>query len=167
MEEPTYEVNNLGHLGIIASIFKEYGIIEKIDSLLPPKTSANHKITHGQAIFAMVLQGLGFSKQRLYLSPEYLSHVAVAELFGPNVKAEYFNSDRLDRTLDAIYKYGATRFFTDSCLKIVLTNNLIKKFLFADSTSFHVTGKKYKNNGRIELKHGYNKDYRMDLGLWW
>ncbi len=125
IETPTSDVQNLGHLGIIAAIFTKYKIIEKIDSLLPK--SSNHKtITHGQAILAMVMQGLGFSNQRLYLSSEFLSHVAMVELFGEDAKPEYFNSATLGRTLDAIYNYGATRFFTDSCLGIVLKHNPLK-----------------------------------------
>ena len=32
-----------------------------------------------------------------------------------------------------------------------------------DTTTFCTTGRNYKNDGNIELKHGYSKDYRMDL----
>ncbi len=162
MDTPVTEIQNIGHLGIIAAIFKKYKIIEKIDNLLP-KSSNNKTITHGQAILAMVLQGLGFSSQRLYLSSDFFSHVALKELLGPDVKPEYFNSAVLGRTLDAIFKYGATKFFTDTCLGIVLKNNLLTKIIHSDTTSFSVTGRKYKNKGNFELKCGYSKDSRMDL----
>jgi len=161
-EIPTCDVKNLGHLGIIAAIFKEYKIAERIDSLLP-KISNNQTITHGEAILAMVMQGLGFSNHRLYLSAEFFSHVAMQGLFRSTIKAEHFTADTFGRTLDAIYKYGPTKFFTDSCLKIIMDNKLLKKFFFIDTSTFYVTGKKYKHDGKIELKHGHSKDHRMDL----
>jgi transposase len=159
---PTSEMKLLSHLGILVAIFKQYQIIEKIDRLLP-KRSHNQKISHGQALLAMVLQGFGFANSRLYLSSEFFSHLALKELFGPDIKAEHLNPNVLARTLDAIYEYGATRFFTDICLGIVLDPQILKKFLYMDTTSFYVTGQKYKNQGRIELKHGHSKDNRMDL----
>lgn len=98
-EQPTTTVQNLDHLGIIASIFKECRIMERIDLLLP-KVSNNQHVTHGEIILAM--QGLGFNSNRIYLSSEFLSHVAIFDLFRPGVKAEYFTADTIGRTLDAI-----------------------------------------------------------------
>jgi transposase len=161
-EQPIINVKRLGHLGIIAAIFKEYKIVELIDSLLPKP--GNHQfVTHGEAILAMVMQGLGFSNHRLYLSAEFFSHVAIEGLFSKKVKAEHFTSEVFAGTLDAIFKYGPTKFFTDTCFKIVIDNKLLKKFLFIDTSTLCATGKKYKNDGNIELKYGYSKDYRMDL----
>lgn len=161
-EQPIIDVKRLGHLGIIAAIFKEYKIVELIDSLLP-KTGNHQFVTHGEAILAMVMQGLGFSNHRLYLSAEFFSHVAIEGLFGKKVKAEHFTSEVFAGTLYAIFKYGPTKFFTDSCLRIVVDNKLLKKFLYIDTSTLCATGKKYKNDGNIELKYGYSKDYRMDL----
>ena len=160
MDTPICDVKHLGHLGIIAAIFKEYKITEKIDRLLPK--CSNHKtITHGEAVFAMVLQGLGFSNNRFYLSSEFLSHLVIKDLFGRDIPHEYFNSTALGRTLDVIYEYGSTRFYTDTCLKVVLP--LVKRFIHVDTTSLSVTGRKYKNEKGIKLAHGYSKDYRADL----
>ncbi len=160
--ELNVETEKLGHHGIVAALFKEYRIIEKIDSLLP-KTGRNQKVTHGEVVFAMVLQGLGFSSNRLYLSSEFISKIAMSELLGKDAKAEHFNADALARTLDAIYEYGATRFLVNTCLNIVLNHDLLTKLLFIDTTSFSVTGRKYKNDGKMELKYGHSKDHRKDL----
>lgn len=161
-DQPTCKIENLGHLGIIASIFKEYRIVEKIDLILP-KTSNNQNVSHGEVILAMVMQGLGFTNHRLYLSSEFFSHVSTYDLFRPGVKAEHFNADTIGRTLDEIFNYGPTKFFTNTCLRTMVDNNLLKRFFFTDSTSLYTTGKKYKGTGNIELKRGYSKDYRMDL----
>ena len=58
-ERLTCEVKNIGHLVIIAAIFKQYKIVELIDALLP-KTSNNQNISHCEVIQSMVMQGLGF-----------------------------------------------------------------------------------------------------------
>ena len=115
---PTCHVQNIGHLGIIASIFKQHKIVDRIDSLLP-KNSNNQKITHGEAILAMVMQGLGFTNHRIYLAKNYFDDISMLGLFRPDVKAEYFTADTFARTLDAIYKYGSSKFFIDTCLDIV------------------------------------------------
>src|ERR1017187_202149 len=109
-EQPTCNVQNIGHLGILAAIFKEYKIVERIDSLLPKKSN-NQNITHGEVIQAMVMQGLGFSNHRLYLSAEFFSHVAMDSIFSSKIKFEHFTPDTIGRTLDAIFKYGPTKFF--------------------------------------------------------
>lgn len=57
------DIKNIGHLGIIGAIFREYKLIEKIDALLP-KTSPNQKISHGEAVLAMIMQGLGYTRFR-------------------------------------------------------------------------------------------------------
>jgi len=111
----------------------------------------------------MLMQGLGFSSQRLYLSSEFLSHLDLKKLFGKSVEAELFNSAALGRTLDAIYAYGATWFFTDLCLGTILQHKVLRKFLYIDTISMSVTGRKYKGNGAVKLTHGHSKDYRMDL----
>lgn len=162
MDVPVSDVKQLGHLGVVVAIFKQYQIIEKVDRLLP-KRSNNQKISHGQALLAMVLQGFGFANRRLYLSTEFFSHLALDDLLGPDIKPEHLNQHVFARTLDAIYKYGSTQFFTDVCLGIVLNPKILKKFIFMDTTSFYVLGQKYKNVGSIQLKHGHSKDHRMDL----
>lgn len=156
------DVKNIGCMGVIAGLFIEYQIIEKIDQLIP-KRSNNHKITHGEVILAMILQGLGFGGQRLYLATEYFKQASLEGIFRPEIVANDFNATTMARTLDRIYEYGPTRFFTNLCLSIIMKNKMLTKLIHIDTTSFSVTGKKYKNEGSIELKKGYSKDHRMDL----
>lgn len=97
--DPDLEIatKNLGHLGIIASLVKEYSVVDIIDSLLP-KDSNNQNLSHGEVVLGMILQGLGFSNQRLYLASEFFSHVAIFELFGRDVRADQFNAWTAGRT---------------------------------------------------------------------
>ena len=61
---------NLGHLGIVAGIFDALKIAEVIDRVLPKQGSNN--LPHSIIIKAMILNGLGFTHQRLYLFPNFL-----------------------------------------------------------------------------------------------
>ena len=60
---------NLGHLGIVAGIFDALRIAEVIDRVLPKQGSKN--IPYSIIIKAMILNGLGFTHQRLYLFPNF------------------------------------------------------------------------------------------------
>ena len=51
---------------------KELKIAETIDQLLP---SSDRHISHGTAVCAMILNGLGFVNQRLYLIPQFFQLV--------------------------------------------------------------------------------------------
>ncbi len=106
MEElPTCEIKSIGHLGIIAAIFKDYKIVERINTLLP-KISNNQNVTHGEVVLSMIMQGLGFSNHRLYFLAEFFSHVAKQGLFREGVRAEllmpFIIMDRRDFLRNAI-----------------------------------------------------------------
>ena len=48
----------LEHLGFVAGICKELNIAEVIDTILPKDN--HYHVSHGQAVVAMILNGLGF-----------------------------------------------------------------------------------------------------------
>ncbi|NEP79292.1 MAG: DUF4277 domain-containing protein [Okeania sp. SIO3C4] len=59
------EVTNIDHLGLVAGIIDEIGIEKKINQLLGEELS--EKITGGQVVKGMVLNGLGKVSSPLYL----------------------------------------------------------------------------------------------------
>ncbi|MDM8555052.1 DUF4277 domain-containing protein [Desulfococcaceae bacterium HSG7] len=63
-----YTTQDSGHSGLVAGMCKELKIAETIDRLSPP---TEKHISHGKAVCAMVLDGLGFVCQRLYPVPEF------------------------------------------------------------------------------------------------
>jgi len=65
---------SIGHLGIVAGAFDTLGIAGVIDRAIPK--TRHHHLTHGDIVKAMVLNGLGFVEQRLYLYPEFFSDIA-------------------------------------------------------------------------------------------
>lgn len=83
-ERPRASVEHYDNLGLIATIFHQYGLTDRINTLVP-KRSNNQKLTHAQAIQAMVYQGLGFSRKRLYSAKHYFSDTPIDQLLGPDV----------------------------------------------------------------------------------
>lgn len=75
MEHPqeAYCGQVLDHLGLVAGMFEELGIAEVIDEA----TAQNPEmriVTAGQAVKAMVLNGLGVVNQQLYLVPHFFQN---------------------------------------------------------------------------------------------
>ena len=158
---PRTEVEHIGHLGLIAAIFDNFCITEKIDALLP-KISNNQKINHAEAIKSMIYLGLGFSKKRLYSASTFFNNTPTEELIGLGVSPENINYDVLGRALDAIHSYGSQRFFTDISLTTLLENNLMSKFIRMDSTTHSFFGRKYEKNKDLTVCFGHSKG-RQDL----
>ena len=55
----------VGHLGLIAGVFRELEVDKLIDEKLPKKR--DHNIPHSVCVLTMILNDLGFVGQRLYL----------------------------------------------------------------------------------------------------
>jgi hypothetical protein len=72
--EPEYETQSIDHLGIVAGISREIGLVETIDAKID---HTNRKVSCGEAVLAMVLNALGFTSRALYLMPDYLRNKPV------------------------------------------------------------------------------------------
>jgi hypothetical protein len=59
-------VERLDHLGVIASVIKDLGLINMINARLVP--DAQEVLTPGEAIAGMILNGLGFANRGLVYS---------------------------------------------------------------------------------------------------
>ena len=60
----------LDHHGIIAAVCKDLGIAKRIDDRLNKK-DPRRVVSAGIAAVAMVINGLGFTNRRLYLTPQF------------------------------------------------------------------------------------------------
>ena len=61
-----YESKELSHLGLVAGMCDELDIVSLINKLIPSE-SEERKISTGDCVKALILNGLGFSERRLYL----------------------------------------------------------------------------------------------------
>jgi len=169
MLAPThYRSQVIKHLGLVAGMVDELGLVERIDQLLP-KDEERRTLSHGQVVKAMIINGLGFNQRALYLSPLFFQDKPVARLIGDGIEADHINDDVQGRTLDAIYGYGLERFYAQLSVQAVIQLGLTCQTGHLDSTTFHVDGV-YNSQlpadeagGLIHITKGYSRDHRPDL----
>ena len=96
IEASDMRVQDLDHCGLIAGICDDMGLVEQlVDRLLG--THPQEIVTPGQAIKAMILNGLGFVSAPLYLLENFFAGIATEHLLAEGIRPEHLNDDRLGR----------------------------------------------------------------------
>ena len=161
-------VENLDHLGIVAGLIDEIGIVEVINKKLG--VDNREKIATGQVIKALILNGLGMVSRPLYLFSQFFEDKAIEKLLGTGINSEYLNDDKIGRVMDDIYQLGLTNLFIELGLLVIKKFNIDTLFAHLDSTSFHLHGE-YNNieiaendqKRPILITKGYSRDHRPDF----
>jgi len=174
------QIQSINHLGIIAGIIDDLGIEEIINEEIG--VELGEKVTSGQIVKAIILNGLGFISKPLYLFPQFFADKATEHLIGKGIFLEHLNEYKIGRVMDLIYAKGLTNIF------LLIALNAVNKFqiktnyslfeglrLHLDSTSFSVEGEynKVKKKAQTEedldslepitITYGYSRDRRPDL----
>ncbi len=165
--EEQYGVKTIEHLGLVASMVDELGIVEIIDKEIPQDLN-QRKVSIGQAVKALIICGLGFTNHRLYLAGHFFAKKPIERLIGPGIEAKQLNDDVLGRALDALYEYGVTAMFQRISRRASLELGVKSQGYHADSSSFHVDGEYNSDEegvdaGVIHITKGYSRDHRPDL----
>lgn len=167
-DAPQIEVQNIDHLGIVAGIVDEIGLVEEIDHRLG--THSQEHISPGQALKAMILNGLGFVSAPLYLFEEFFVGKATEHLLAPGIRPEHLNDDRLGRVLDKLFEADPTRVFVDVALRAARHFGVRTESVHLDATSFHLHGQyatdqqeQQEKPTALRITHGYSRDHRPEL----
>ena len=179
------EIQNIDHLGIVAGIIDSIGIVEIINELIG--VEKGEKVSAGQVVKAMIINGLGFVSKPLYMFPEYFETIACEHLIGTGVKPEYLNDDKLGRVMDKLFIKGLDTIFFIIAVKAAQKFGVSLSTSHLDSSSIHVHGQyntslpevifenqKIGNNQELEeiavkspkeitITYGYSRDHRPDL----
>ena len=147
------------------SLINKLKIIDLTNNCLIEHVTDDNKITPGQALAGMIINGLGFTNHPLYLTPKFFDLKAIEQLFGKGIEAKHFNSHKLGRTLDQIYDYGCEKLFYEISVQVCAIENIDNRFLSLDTTSISVDGEYDVNyeEDAARITHGYSKDHRPDL----
>jgi transposase len=190
-ETAEIETQVLDHHGLVAAQCMDVRLAERIDMRLVD--TGKRIVSYGKACMAMVLNGLGFTNRRLYLTPQFFESKPVAILLGAGIEARHLHDDTLGDTLDAIADYGASKLFAEIAFEIAVEHDLLSGLTHVDTTSFLVHGdyekygakettvevastakeaqedtaqettNKESNPAVIEVTYGHSKDHRPDL----
>ncbi|MEO1148625.1 MAG: IS1634 family transposase [Cyanobacteria bacterium J06638_22] len=166
------KIENLDHLGLVAALVDEMGLVELTNELLAPHP-LNH-VSPGQVVKAMILNGLGFASAPLYLFSEFFDGKPVEHLLGAGITAAHLNDDRLGRVLDQLFESGTTLFFLKVAMQAVDRFGVSISQCHLDSTSFALDGEypavseaegvsEAEAPQAIEICRGYSRDHRPEL----
>jgi transposase len=179
------EIQNIDHLGIVAGIIDSIGIVEIINEIIG--VEKDEKVSAGQVVKAMIINGLGFVSKPLYMFPEYFETIACEHLIGTGVKPEYLNDDKLGRVMDKLFIKGLDTIFFIIAVKAAQKFGVSLSTSHLDSSSMHVHGQyntslpevifesqKVGDNQELEelavkspkeitITYGYSRDHRPDL----
>ena len=162
----SYRTQSLDHLGLVAGMFEELGITEVIDQAMQQDPEMRI-VTVGHAVKAMVLNGLGFINQQLYLVPHFFQNKPLPRLIAPGIQASHLNDDTLGRALDTLYAVGVTALYSLIAATAAQRRGLAPRFAHLDSTSLHVDGRynsaETPEEQVIHITRGYSRDHRPDL----
>jgi transposase len=100
-DQPTYRSQVLDHLGLVAAMFDELGIGDVLDHATH-HTPAMRDLTVGEAVTAMVLNGLGCIHQALSLVPRFFHNTPPSRLLSLRVPPDQLNDDARGRALDTL-----------------------------------------------------------------
>jgi transposase len=164
------KIKNIDHLGIVAGLIDEIGIVETINSKLG--IDPREKITAGILVKAILINGLGFVSRPLYLFSQFFDDKGIEILLGEDVESDYINDDKIGRVMDKLYKYGLNNLFIEIVLSVIKKFQIDTKYSHLDATSFHLHGE-YKGEKMNEeeinrerpiiITKGYSRDHRPDL----
>ncbi len=83
------KIKNIDHLGIVAGLIDEIGIVEIINSRLG--IDPREKISAGIIVKAILINGLGFVSRPLYLFSQFFEDKGIEILLGEEVEIEHIN----------------------------------------------------------------------------
>lgn len=129
----TITVSNLDHLGLVAGMIDEIGIVAHINDLVG--SQPGEKVSPGHAVKAMIINGLGLVSSPLYLFSKFFEGKATEHLIGEGIKPEQLNDDRLGRVLDKLYVVGLSQIFTAIALAAARKFNVALNTAHLDASS--------------------------------
>ena len=155
------EIKRLDHHGIVAGVIKDLEIAEFFNSEIEP---GEEEVNTGNAVVAMIINGLGFSDRPLSLTPQFFEHVPVEDLICPSITADKLNRHSLGRALDRLYENGVSELFSKLGRKVALSESIDTKCKVNDTTSFSLSGSYDKESKEdVRITYGHSKDHRPDL----
>ncbi len=160
---------SMDHHGLVAAVCQDLGLAEKINRRLDNGDS-RRVVSAGKAVVAMVLNGLGFTNRRLYLTHQFFENKPISLLLNEDIQSTDITNYTLGHALDEISAYGASKLFGEIAFETAIEHDLINDVNHLDSTSLSVHGA-YKSEeniddkepGVINITRGFSKDHRPDL----
>ena len=160
----TLEVRDIGHLGILAGMWDEFGFTDALNQAIG--VDEQMAVPPGVMLKGLVLNVFS-GRDPLYRLRHFFSErVPVDVLLGPGVDADHFNDTSIGRHLDRLHAAGGARAFDAIAMCAIVHEHLeVNRLLRVDTTSRLVFGE-FDHPERpdvISVTRGHSKDHRPDL----
>jgi len=140
MSPVQYRSQAIDHLGLVAGMCKELGIAEYIDRRAS-KDSEEWNISHGEAVVAMIINGLGFNGRTLHMYSQFFANKPLDRLIRDGIEPEHINDKVLGRTLDTLFDQDVSKVYSELAIKVVKLLKLPCNSVHLDGTNFHLDGR--------------------------
>ncbi len=155
------EVKNLDHLGLVAGIIDEIGIVEIINEQV--SIERGEIVTAGQVVKAIILNGLGFVSGSLYLFPQFFEDKATEHLLGEGIEPKQLNDDKIGRVMDKLYGVATENSHLDST-SLSVEGEYKKEYPTVEILKSGAVGEEIETGQQpIKITYGYSRDRRPDL----
>jgi transposase len=165
-DQPTYRSQGLDHRGLVAGMCDALSLGDMI-AQATPQHPARRDLTVGEAVNAMVLNGLGCIHQARYLGPSFCPHQPTDRRISPRVAPDQLNDDALGRAVDTLDDYGVTALSRLIAATAAQRRGLSPLSLPLDRTSVHVDGRYHSDEPPaahvVHRTTGSRREHRPDL----
>jgi len=165
-DQPGYRRHVLAHLGRVAGRCAALGIGAVLDHATPQHPE-RRDLTVGEAVNAMVRQGLGCLTQARYLVPRCFHHQPTERRIAPRLAPDQRTDEALGRAFETLSAYGVTALDRLLAATAAAPLGLPPRLAPRARTSVHVDGR-YKRDAEpgeqvVPITRGSRRDHRPDL----
>ncbi len=143
-----YRTEVMDHYGLVSAVCRDLGISEKINQRIG-SNDPRRVVQPGVTCVAMIINGLGFTNRRLYLTPQFFESKAIDSLFEESIGAADLNEHALGKALDEISAYGSSKLYGELAFDIAMEQGLLGQSNHLDTTSFNLHGVLPKNLQKV------------------
>ncbi len=111
----------MDHHGLVAAVCQDLQIAQKIDLRMKAR-DPRRVVSTGTSAVAMILNGLGFTNRRVYLTSQFFESKPIERLLEGSITAEDLDDHTLGKALDEISTYGSSRLFGEIAFEIAIEN---------------------------------------------
>jgi transposase len=156
-------VERVDHLGRIAGMIKDVGLIRMIDARLI--ADEQEESTPGEAVAGRLRNGWGFANRPRSLTPQFFTNQPRDLLVRPGVRAEMVNRFTRGRTLAAVQADGGDLLLSEWALAVWAQASLEPRVQHLATTSLSLSGDDVPESDEraMRITHGYAKAHRPDL----
>jgi len=171
-----FVARELGNGPVLKYYFDKMQLVKTIDELVPTRPQ-REKLTHGEAVAALITMLLNYS-HALYAMEKWGAQNDILRSIFPYLEPSDYSDDRLARTLDDMFARGLRTIHSAVSLAMIRGFNLCVSNIHHDTTSFSFYGV-YEEEESEEseepkvvaagaqrpphITHGYSRDRRPDL----